>query len=492
MTCHVPEKELPSEITALETVSKKMWDDIRMLPQRHALEVLELDDAVASVLPEDLKQTLVEDLGGMESLLVMLRDTATTNRKAVEELAAADGGVEGAALVDEADEPEAEEGGNPSGTISATQIVALTAAMSGGITTITPIFDKVVGTVNKLQDRFTAVDSEISNNKSAASKLIMPQAPWNLLAAHVRTVLSSAGDLEMELGAVRQALDDESKLTQSLQEELEAAGEKIQPMQRAIKQKELSLGMEQAKAADAQKQLVTYITSMEELTKDLKRAEEEIIQLKKKGTIGRRGVERSPARGSPAKFGDSAAGGDAQERMEMTDTELETQRVEREALLGTLSRLRESKKRVERQRAVQKLSWLAEELPALKSRGDPSAAPPAGVKAGAAALEIASVMASIRTTHATAKVIDLTGPAPSEKPEENLALQKLSSAQVQLGMLASRRRAAESVGRGCLSEAAQGVSRRSMRSFLRQGAPTGSAIGRLQVRRDIPQPAIIT
>jgi hypothetical protein len=485
MKCHLPDDQLPEEVLKLEAKCKRMIDDVKVIKKRHALDIMTLDEDVAAVLPAELRVNVADDLLDVVNVLVMLRDQVGSSSRAVESAAEDTGDEGGVSLADE----NTEEAEPPTeGQESAAANPAIAEAMTSGLVQLSPLFEKVSDVVDKLKDRFAGVDSTISGSKAEVGKVTVVPSPWTLLSDSVRTYLSAAGDLEVSLAEKTEQLQEEAIITHALREDLEAAGEKLRPLQRALKDKEEKLAEEVTRADTTQKDYEVIKDAYDKLTQDLKAAEEEIIVLKKKGGIGRRGggVTSSPARGlggTPRKPGEGGEGG------ELTAEQLEEQMVEIKAMLGTVARLREAKKRAEKERARQRLGWLREPLP------EATPTPPASSTASATksvslataskcATELSNVLQSTRAAQARMKVIDLT-----PKAEGGLApLQLLAAAQTELGQLATQRVNAAANGNSCVADATRGVAGRALTSFHREGSAADVAGASAVARLHIPGP----
>eukprot|EP01043_Picozoa_sp_COSAG02_P027126 COSAG02_NODE_1585_length_11820_cov_3.247078_2_plen_487_part_00 len=456
-----------------------MSEDVKVIKKRYALDVTSLDEDVAVVLPEELRKHVADDLLDFVNVLKTLRDQLSKASRAVES-AAEDAGEQGVSLADEG----AEEAEPPAdGQESAAANTSAEIGQNMGLVELTLIFDQVSNKVDALKDRFAGVDSTISGSKAEVGKVTVAPAPWKLLSEDVRTHLSAAGDLEVSLAEKSEQLKAEASAAQALREDLEAAQEGLRPLQRALIDKEEKLTEETTRADASQKEHDVIKDAYDKLTADLKAAEEEIIVLKKKGGIGRRsgGVTSSPAmgRGTPKKAGDSEGG-------ELTQEQLEEQMAEIKTMVGTVTRLREAKKRAERERARQRLSWLKDPLPeptpklaSDASAGDAASSPLAATKC---CVELSNVLQSTRAAQARMKVIDLT-----PKAEGGLApLQLLASAQAELTQLASQRESAAANGRACVDDATRGVATRALTSFLREGTAADVASATAVARLHMP------
>ena len=59
----------------LELRSSRMWEDVRGLARRNAVDTLTVTDEVAAVLPETLRQSVFDDVTAVVSVLGMLRES---------------------------------------------------------------------------------------------------------------------------------------------------------------------------------------------------------------------------------------------------------------------------------------------------------------------------------------------------------------------------------------------------------------------------------
>ena len=486
MTSHLPADQLPEEIQKTETKCKRMFDDVMMVQKRHAVDVMRLDEDVAAVLPETLRQSVGDDLLACVKVLVQLRDQATSGRMAVAQLSESE--AEESAGVSLAEETLAEEAEPPAqGQENAAANAAVAAGMAEGLMQMTPLFEKVTEVLDALKDRFTGVDSTISSSKAEVGKVAAEPAPWKLLTQGVREVLSSAGELEAQLGTAQEQLREEATIAHALREDLEAAAEKVRPLQRALKEKEERLAEATIQSETARKDYDVIKDALDTLKGDLKNAEEENIKLQRKAGIGRRvggaAVSSSPAR-SAAGTPRTPAPGDS--GAELTAEQLEEQQAEVQAMAAAVTRLREAKQRAEKARAQQRLGWLKHSLPGADRRvGDGRQdkvswrTPASSERVSQCSAELSQALQRTRKAQANMKVVDL-----AQKTEGGPgSLQLLSSANLQLGQLSAQCTAASTNGQSCLTEARRGVSERAIHAFLRDGPAADSkpAIGRLQI-----------
>ena len=67
--------DVPADIMKLELRSSRMWEDVRGLARRNAVDTLTVTDEVAAVLPETLRQSVFDDVTAVVSVLGMLRES---------------------------------------------------------------------------------------------------------------------------------------------------------------------------------------------------------------------------------------------------------------------------------------------------------------------------------------------------------------------------------------------------------------------------------